>query len=112
MSHRVTTDTEIKDKALALQACKTAGVSYTEQGDVIRFTSGGLRNASLDLRTGRISGDTDYGHTKDTLGALRQAYSEAKYRYEGQKQGVVFESRTVETVQGIANVIHLKAMVG
>lgn len=97
MSHRVTTDTEIKDKALAIQACKTAGISYTEQGnDVIRFTSGGLQNATLDLRSGRITGDTDYGHTQDKLGALRQAYGEAKYRYECQKQGISIESRQTE----------------
>lgn len=97
MSHRVTTETEIKDKALAIAALKTAGISYVEQGnDVLRFTSGRMANASLDLRTGRITGDTDYGHTQDGLGVLRQNYGEAKYRQECLKQGVSIESREVD----------------
>lgn len=97
MSHRVTTETEIKDKALATQACKAAGVSYVEQGnDMLRFTSGKLNNATLDLRTGRISGDTDYGHTNEGLGALMQHYGEAKYRMECLKQGIAIESRLVD----------------
>jgi hypothetical protein len=113
MSHRVTTETDIKNKALALQACKTAGITAVEAGaDTLRFTSGKLANATLDLRSGRITGDTDYGHTHEALGSLRQAYGEATYRQELLKQGASVESRTVETVSGINNVIRLRCSTG
>ncbi len=96
MSHRVTTETEIKDKALLVQACKTTGITFSEQGEQIRFTSGKMANATLDLRTGRITGDSDYGHTSSGLGELRQAYGEAKYKGECARQGIQIESRSVD----------------
>jgi hypothetical protein len=96
MSHRVTTETEIKDKALLTAACKTAGINFTGDGDVIRFTSGPLANATLDLKSGRITGDTDYGHSKEALGVLKQGYSEATYRAACMREGVQIESRNVE----------------
>ncbi len=96
MSHRVTTETEIKDKALLTQAAKSANITFTEHGDTIRFTSGALANATLDLRTGRITGDSDYGHTSSGLGVLRQAYGEAKYKMECARQGIQIESRSVD----------------
>jgi hypothetical protein len=95
MSHRVTTQTEIKDKGLAIQALKHAGLSYREVGDQISITSGRMANSTIDLRTGTISGDTDHGHTRETLGMLRQYYGEAKYRAECAKQGISIESRAV-----------------
>lgn len=45
MSHRVTTKTEIKDKAIALQAAKTAGIGVIDDGSYLRFTGGALNNA-------------------------------------------------------------------
>ena len=95
MSHRVTTETEIKDKALAISAIKTAGISYQESGQTIRFTSGPLANATLDLNSGRISGDTDYGHSATKLGELRMFYGEAKYKLECNRNGIMVESRTI-----------------
>ena len=95
MSHRVTTETEIKDKALATAALKTAGISYQESGQTIRFTSGPLANATLDLSTGRISGDTDYGHSPAKLAELKMFYGEAKYKLECNRNGIMVESRTV-----------------
>ena len=95
MSHRVTTQSEIKDRALATQAAKAAGITFVEEGDRLRFTSGTLMHATLDLRTGLISGDTDHGHTDAKLGVLRQHYSEAKYNLECTRQGIMVESRTV-----------------
>ena len=95
MSHRVTTETEIKDKAILAQACKTAGQNYVDQGQSIRFTGGKLNNAVLDLKTGRITGDTDYGHTESGLSGLKQAYGEALYRNECGVQGIQIESRSV-----------------
>jgi hypothetical protein len=97
MSHRVTTETEIKDKALLTQACKTAGVTFAEMGqESIRFTSGPLSNAVLDLRSGRITGDSDYGHTTSGLSILKQHYGEAKYKNECARQGIQIESRNVD----------------
>jgi hypothetical protein len=97
MSHRVTTETEIKDKSLAVQAIKQAGLSYREVSDTqLMITSGSMKNASIDLRTGDISGDTDYHHTPEVLGMLRQHYGEAKYKLECQRQGITIESRTVD----------------
>lgn len=99
MSHRVTTQTEIKDKALAIQALKAGGFSFSEQGTNLTVTSGPMRNATINLSTGLVSGDTDF-HSKDDLGALRQAYAEAKYKKECQKQGISVDSRKVITVNG------------
>jgi len=86
----------MKDKSLAIAAIKAAGLGYTEVGNTIRFNSGRMANATLDLTTGDISGDTDYGHTQDVLGALRQNYGEAKFKQECNKQGIMIESRQVE----------------
>lgn len=96
MSHRVTTQTEIKDKALAMAALKQAGFSYAERGDTLTITSGELSNASIDLRTGTVSGDTDYGHRAERFGALRQFYSEASYKAGLNKNGGYVESREVD----------------
>jgi len=96
MSRRVTTKTEIKDRDLAIQALKNAGMNYTESGKTIRITSGRMANATIDLTTGEVTGDSDYGHSSGVLGGLRQGYAEAKYRAECVKQGITISSRTVE----------------
>ena len=96
MSHRVTTQTEIKDKALAIEAIKAAGFTYAEDNDRLHITSGSMQNATIDLRTGIVSGDTDHRHTKEKLGALRKHYTEAKFRAECLKQGISIESRRVD----------------
>lgn len=95
MSHRVTTRTEIKDKDLAIQALTKAGFGYDEDGTLIHVTSGPMRNATIDLRTGNVQGDSDYSHTENKLGALRKFYTEAKFRKEALKQGITIESREV-----------------
>jgi len=95
MSRRVTTKTEIKDKALAEQALKLANMHYRDEGDALYITSGALANARINLTTGEISGDTDYRHSQESLGAIRQFYGEAKYRQECLRQGITIESRTV-----------------
>lgn len=95
MSRRVTTKTEIKDKDLAVQAMKAAGLQYQDQGESLYITSGPMRGATIDLRSGSISGDSDYGHTTEGLGMLRMHYGEAKYRRECLKQGITVESRSL-----------------
>jgi len=95
MSHRVTTKTDITNKDLAIQALKIAGLSYQESGaDTLVITGGALRNATINLRNGEISGDTDW-HSRDTLGALRQHYSEAQIRQRCLMEGHSVEERQV-----------------
>jgi hypothetical protein len=97
MSRRVTTKTEIKDKALAIDALKLAGMSYRDEGDSLLITSGAIANARINLTTGEVSGDSDYrGHSAEGLGALRQYYGEAKYTWEAQRRGITITNRSVE----------------
>jgi len=96
MSHRVTTETQIKNKDIAKQALRSLKIAFAENGDQLRITSGPMNNATIDCRTGRVSGDTDYGHTQDILGSVRQAYSEMNYRNECNKQGISITSRQIE----------------
>lgn len=99
MSHRITTKTQITDKNLAEKALKASGWSYNVDGRSIYVTSGPMRNASINLATGGIVGDTDY-HSKDSLGALRQQYSLAKVKAECAKQGHTIESQRVDSKTG------------
>jgi len=92
MSHKITTQTQITNKKLAVQAIKTAGMSFTENGDRIRITSGLMRGAEINLSTGRITGDTDI-HSQKELGALRKYYSEAQIRERCMLEGHTVESR-------------------
>jgi len=96
MSHRVTVQTEIKDRMLAIDSLKAANIQYREQGDTLYLTSGGFENATLNLKTGQVSGDTDYGHNVGKLGVLRQHYAEAKFKQESFRQGISIQSRTVD----------------
>lgn len=50
----------------------------------------------FDLKTGQISGDTDYGHTNEKLTSFVMYYNEAKSKVELAKQGIIIESRTVK----------------
>lgn len=94
MSHRVSTKTEIKEKDLAIQALKAAGWGYNEQGNTLYITTGPMARSTIDLKTGTVTGDSDW-HSRDTLGALRQHYSEAKVREQALKTGATIESREV-----------------
>ena len=95
MSRRVTTKTNMTDKTHVLAAAKAAGWDATESGGNINFRSGPLRNASLNLASGEIVGDSDY-HTKKELGALHQGYAEMKFRAEAAIEGVQINERLVE----------------
>jgi N-acetyl-beta-hexosaminidase len=97
MSRRIYSKTSITDKDLALQALKQAGIQYQDQGKTILFTSGEMANATLDLTTGTISGDSDFGHTKEGLvGLLRQHYSEAQIKREYAKLGTTIDERQTD----------------
>ena len=95
MSRRIETRTEITDKDLAIQALEQADVKYDVSGDYIYLRSGSFNNAQINLRTGVISGDSDFGHTEAKFGVLRQYYTEAKVRDAFLKEGASIESRQV-----------------
>lgn len=101
MSRAITLQTEITDPDLACQALKQAGILYDLAGDQIFLKSGDLRDAVLDLRTGRVQGDSDYGHTSSKFGLLRQYYGEAKARAEHAKNGVHIEQRLVDEEENV-----------
>lgn len=97
MSHKITTQTEITDRDLAISAIKTAGWSHRASGpSALTFTSGPMSGATLDLSNGVVSGDTD-AHSRAALGSLRVYYGEQKLVAEILKNGgyVDQESRVV-----------------
>lgn len=98
MSHRVTTQTEIKDKTLAIQALKDAKMAFSDMGDSLSITSGPIAGATVDLKSGVIHGDSDRGHRggNDGLGVLKRYYAEAKVKQECALQGVTMHNRIVE----------------
>jgi len=113
MSHRVTTQTSMTDRSIVEKVAKAKGITYAVSGDSITFSSGQLNRATLDCKSGRISGDTDFGHTESALGMLRQGYSEELYRRECMKQGIQVEDRQVLTQHnGQKNVIKLTISMG
>lgn len=107
MSHRVTTKSEMKDRSVVEAACRDAGIAYSVSGNSVSFTSGPLRGSYLDLTTGDIRGDSDYRHTPEILGALRQGYSEAKVKMELSKQGGYVEERNVDSQGRVVLLCHV-----
>jgi TRAP-type uncharacterized transport system substrate-binding protein len=97
MSKRVTTLTEIKDRAIAEKALRDAGVAFRSDAHMIHINSGDLSGVSINLSTGDVTGDEDY-HSKSKMGKLRQLYSEAKLRIEIVKQG-----GSVQSMKALAN---------
>ncbi len=75
MSHRITLNTEIKDRTAAAKALGKKGWRFQDEGTEYRITSGPMSGAFIDFNTGVIAGDTDI-HSKDALGGLNQAYGE------------------------------------
>ena len=97
MSRNVTVQTEITNKDLAIQAMDRAGISYQIPSEgYIKMTSGPATNAVIDLEKGTITGDSDFGHTFEKLGILRQYYSEALVRAEYLKAGTVIDGRQTD----------------
>lgn len=96
MSRRIENQTEITDKDLALRAIQLAGMECKVHGELIRITSGSMSGASVNLKTGLIFGDEDFGHTEESLGMLRQYYSEALFKRDCARQGTVVDQRQVD----------------
>jgi hypothetical protein len=104
MSHRVTTQTEIKDRKLAEAALRQMGSTFAAEGNGIRITSGPLNRAFIDLGTGIVSGDTDYRHNPEVLASVSAFYAEAKLRNDVQLRGGSVNDRT-ETADRIVIVV-------
>lgn len=96
MSRRIENETNMTDKNLAIHALQLAGVSHQVQGNSIYFTSGALADAVLNLTTGIVAGDEDYVNV-ESLGLLRQYYSEAMVKQECAKQGTIIDERQVNS---------------
>lgn len=104
MSKRIEHKSAINDRAVAIAAFDNAGYRYHEHGDTIAITSGPFANVSIDLKTGTISSDSDFGHTKELLGTLQRVYNEAMIRRDLNTPGVYIGQR-VENYQGQKGVI-------
>lgn len=101
MSKRITTKTDMTNKEFAITALKASGLRYEEVGSTtLRITSGDLNNATLDLTTGNISGDSDFGHRKGQLGTLARDYMEAQARSVAARKGVQIKQRLVNEKTG------------
>lgn len=96
MSRRIENETNITDKEMAVRAIQLAGMEHQVQGNHIYIKSGVLAGASLNLTTGVIAGDEDF-HSEESLGMLRQYYSEAVFKRECSRQGTIIDQRQVNT---------------
>lgn len=101
MSHRVSIQTQITNGVFAKAACEAAGFSYSYSNDTIRLTSGPAARATINLKTGEISGDSDF-HKKshDSLGVLKRHYAEQVARHNVSLNGHIVVGRTVDQTTG------------
>jgi len=76
MSHKITINTEITDQAAIERACKDHDWAYEINKDRVSFQGGPLRGATLNMKNGAISGDSDF-HSKAAAVTFGIAYSEA-----------------------------------
>ena len=101
MSHRVTTQTTITEKKIAIAALKAAGWSYTESGNNLRISSGPMARSTINLSNGEVFGDADHVNDGDSsMGALNQGYSEALVRANAMNEGYEVEGREIEHATG------------
>ena len=99
MSHKITYKTALKDVDLAQSAAKALGMATSINKDTMKFSSGALRGASLDLRSGVITSDSDWKHEAN-VERFQVAYNEAKATLEISRQGHTILGRTETTVNG------------
>jgi hypothetical protein len=105
MSDPMMTATELRDPVLLATALAGAGVGLTnEKGDVV--ITDGSATVTLDLKTGRLTGDVET--MRKTLGLVRQLYAEAKYRAECEQQGIEIGHRTIDKQGNIVLVCRMK----
>lgn len=95
MSKRVTTETEIKDRSIAMDAFRAANVQAREITADTFEVRAGRSVGTLNLRTGQIVGD-DMSFTAKDFEPLKQHYAERKYLWELTQRGASVHSRNVE----------------
>lgn len=100
MSHRITTQTKVTDREIAEAALNKAGWAFRTSGNSISIQGGPLNRATIDLATGKISGDTDW-HSSDTLGSLNRYYGEAMVEKQVMESGGYIEGERIETEDSI-----------
>ena len=96
MSKRVTTQTEIKDRSIAFDAFKAAGIHFREVSNNTFEIRAGSSHGVLDLRNGQIEGD-DMSFRKADFDTLVQHYGEQKYMAELRRIGASVHSREVDS---------------
>jgi len=95
MSRRITVKTQISNRDLAVQALSKLGAAYQVSENTITITSGPIPRGVLDLTTGILTTDSDYGNAKK-YNLFQQAYSEVQIMAECLKEGTVIEQRIVD----------------
>jgi len=105
MSHRITVKSQMTDRKLVEQVLTAKGLQYSENNGVFRITGGQFRQATINTNSGEITGDSDY-QSREVLGSLRPAYTEAKLRRQCMIDGIDIESRQEIKVGG-KNVIRI-----
>jgi len=95
MSRRVTTQTQITDRELAIDAFKAAGANYRETTPGTFSLTVGRSGGTLNLKTGTIEGDSDNFSDKD-FDSLRQNYAHQKLLWELRRQGGTVDSSAVD----------------
>ena len=94
MSHRIVINTEFNDKAALERALKTSAWDYKVLGQKVRVDGGPCAGGTVDLKTGKFHGDSDF-HSPERLSPLLQAYGEALWLNRFADNGGFMESRTV-----------------
>lgn len=95
MSKRVTTQTEITDLSICMDAFKSTGAKFNKRTDDTYEVRMGHSVGVLDLRTGQIEGD-DMSFHKADFDVLKQHYAEQKYMWELRKRGASIHQREVD----------------
>ena len=107
MSHRITYESKIVDRDLAVAALKSLSVAYQDLNNgILKVTSGPLNRATINLTTGKIESDSDWSHSEH-INSLKIAYTEADARRDYNRTGVSIVSRQVVKYQGVEGVVLL-----
>jgi hypothetical protein len=104
MSKRVTTESTITDRSIAVQAFASCGAHVREHSKTKYEITVGRSTGILDLTTGQIEGDDMSFHDSD-FDTLKQHYAEKSYLWTLQQKGASIHSRNV-TSEGDIEIIY------
>ena len=83
------------NEAFLRRALDREKIEYSIKGDTCSFRSGGLRATTLNIGSGKITGDEDYFKADTGFGTLKRTYAEIVYRQRALEQGITIESSSV-----------------